>query len=328
MDYIVKPISEIGVKDVIDILLLSMLIYALYKFFRRRRAGRMMLGLVVVTLSAILATLIDFPALSYLAELFAGAAFFCAVVIFQPEFRDTLERIGNFSFLNLGRNGISKRRLSAAKATTGEVVDAIYQMAESRTGALIVFEGLTKLGDLVQTGKYIDASLSSHLLLNIFFDKSPLHDGAVIVRDMRVVAASCVLPSSKGKIDFGTMGTRHRAAVGVTEVSDALVVVISEETGVVSVAQNRNLLRDIDRETLKEILLTYIAGNTYLRAKRNTAEARFQSAIDERLQELMNAGRAKVPVAPTVEEALDETVNVDPQTEAVDVSNEESNPQA
>ncbi len=310
VDYIVEPIGEMGIKDIIDILLLAILIYALYKFFRKRRAGRMLMGLVVVTVAAILSTLIGFPALSYLARLFAGAAFFCAIVIFQPEFRDTLEHIGNLSFLNLGRNGISKKKYNEAKEIADDVTNAVFSMAESHTGALIVFEGHTKLGDITHTGKTIDAKLSSHLLLNIFCEKTPLHDGALIIRDMRILAASCVLPSAKGRFDFGSMGTRHRAAVGVTEVSDALAIVVSEETGAVSVAQNRKLLRGIQKEDLNDILLTFIAGNTYLRAKRAAAHERFQTAIDERLQQLMNVGRsAKTESAPIAEEPSDETVD-------------------
>ena len=297
MEYVVSPISKMDFKDVIDILVLAFLIYSLYKFFRKRRAGRMLMGLVVITAASILIDLIGFPALSYLVRLFAGAAFFCVIVIFQPEFRDTLEHIGNFSFLNPGKNGLPRKHLKAARAVTDEVVDAVFAMSESRTGALIVFEGLTKLGDFIHTGKSVDAAISSTLLQNIFYDKAPLHDGALIIRDMRILAASCVLPSSKANMDFGNMGTRHRAAVGITEVSDALVIVVSEQTGTVSVAQNGKLLRHLDAETLKDILLTYIAGNSYLRAKRVAAEERFQSVIDERWQDMMNASRAREQAA-------------------------------
>ena len=297
MEYVVSPISVMELKDVIDILVLAFLIYSLYKFFRKRRAGRMLMGLVVITIASILVDLIGFSALSYLSHLFAGAAFFCVIVIFQPEFRDTLEHIGNFSFLNPGKNGLPRKHLKAARAITDEVVDAVFTMSESRTGALIVFEGLTKLGDFIHTGKPLDAAISSTLLQNIFYDKAPLHDGALIVRDMRILAASCVLPSSKANMDFGNMGTRHRAAVGVTEVSDALVIVVSEQTGTVSVAQNSKLLRHLDAETLKDILLTYIAGNSYLRAKRVAAQERFQSVIDERWQDMMNASRAREQAA-------------------------------
>jgi hypothetical protein len=118
------------------------------------------------------------------------------------------------------------------------------------------------------------------MLRNIFYDKAPLHDGALIIRDLRIHAASCVLPSAKGKLDFSSVGTRHRAAVGLTEVSDALVVVISEETGIVSVAQDGKLLRDVDSKTLYDILMTYIAGNTYLRFKRSNLRSDYLAMLE------------------------------------------------
>jgi len=158
--------------------------------------------------------------------------------------------------------------LPLAKSTSEEIADAVFEMSEKRVGVLIVMEGLTKLGDYIQTGKIIDARVTSHLLQNIFYDKAPLHDGAVVIRDMRIWAASCVLPSSNGELDFGSMGTRHRAAVGVTEVSDALVIIVSEETGTVSLAQDGKLLRHVDKETLYDVLMTYLAGRLYLRKKR------------------------------------------------------------
>lgn len=289
--HIVDPISRIGFKDVVDILLLATLIYCLYKFFRRRRAGRMLMGLVAIFVSALIVELLELRALSYIVDMFALSAFFCLIVIFQPEFRDTLERIGNFSFLNLGKNGLPRKQLGAVRTAVNEVVDAVFKLSDKRMGALIVFEGLTKLGDYIETGKPVDAAITSHLLRNIFFDKAPMHDGALVIRDMRILASGCVLPPAKTKMDFGNMGTRHRAAVGITEVSDALVVVVSEETGIVSVAQNRNLLRELDAETLTDILLTYIAGNSYLRSKKVAAREKYQDMIDAQWSDMMKKSR-------------------------------------
>lgn len=279
-EYIVTPIQQMKGMDVLDILLLGAILYALYCFLRTRRAGRVLLGLFVVVAISILVTLLDMPALSYVVRLFAASVFFCVVVIFQPEFRDALERLGNSSILNPGKSHVRHKQLDMARAVVGETVDAVGKMVETKTGALIVFEGLTKLGDYIQTGKIIDARITSHMLRNIFYDKAPLHDGAVIIRDMRIHAASCVLPSSNGKADFSTVGTRHRAAVGLTEVSDALVVVVSEESGLVSVAQDGNLLRDVDSETLYDILMTYIAGNTYLRFKRANLRSNYLAVLE------------------------------------------------
>ena len=276
MESVADPIMSIGVRDVIDILLLAALLYAVYRFVRNRRAGRVMIGLLVVIALGGVVRILELKALSYITTLFAAAAFFCVVVIFQPEIRDALERIGNSKLLNPGSDTIPKKHYALAKSVADEVVDATYKMSETRTGALIIFEGLTKLGDHMGSGKLVDARVTSHLLRNIFYDKAPLHDGALIIRKMRIWAASCVLPSTKSKLDFGSMGTRHRAAVGVTEVSDALALIVSEETGVVSVAQDGKLLRDVDAETLRDILMTYLAGRLYLRQKRGVHVDHFE----------------------------------------------------
>lgn len=279
-EYVVTPVLAMRWTDVVDILLLSFVLYLLYRFCRKRRAGRVLLGLGAVCLLGTVVFLINLPALSYIVRLFTSAAFFCIVVIFQPEIRDALERLGNHTFLNPRSNTLSRKKLHLAEELTNETIDAVFTMSDKRVGALIVFEGLTKLGDYTQDATILDAAVSSKLLRNLFFDKSPLHDGAVIIRDMRIYAASCVLPSSRGKDTFGTIGTRHRAAVGVTEVSDALVVVVSEQTGIVSVAQNGKLLRELDENTLRDILMTYIAGNAYLRHKRANMREEYLKMLD------------------------------------------------
>ena len=280
-EYVIAPIGEMGVIDAVDVLLLAAILYAAYCFLRTRRAGRVLLGLSAVVVISILVTLLRMPALSYVVRLFAASAFFCIVVIFQPEFRDALERLGNSSLLNPGKNRVSHKQFDVVRSAVEETVDAVEKMSENKTGALIVFEGLTKLGDFIHTGKIIDAKITSHILRNIFYEKAPLHDGALIIRDLRIYAASCVLPSAKGKMNFASVGTRHRAAVGLTEVSDALVLVVSEETGIVSVAQDGKLLRDVDRKTLYDILMTYIAGDTYLRFKRANLRSDYLEILDQ-----------------------------------------------
>ncbi len=271
--YVIQPFADFHWLDAVDILLLAFALYEIYRFSRKRRAGRVLLGLTVVILIGVVVSLMELPALSYIARLFASAAFFCIVLIFQPEIRDALERIGNSRLVAPFGDTLPKKLLPAAREVARETVDAVFQMSESKTGALIVFEGLTRLGDYAETGKIVDAKVTSHLLQNIFYDKAPLHDGALIIRDMRIWRASCVLPSTQIRMDFGNMGTRHRAAVGITEVSDALVVVVSEQTGIVSVAQDGKLLRGVDKETLNDILLTYLAGARYLRYKKQAAKA-------------------------------------------------------
>ncbi len=282
--YVVEPFRHFGPFDLLDILLLTVLLYALYRFAKTRRAGRVLAGLVIVIIVSLLVTLLNLPALTYIVRLFASASFFCFVLIFQPEIRDALERIGNSRLAAPLSDTIPKKLYPLAKEVTAETLDAVFAMSESCTGALIVFEGMTKLGDYMESGKLVDARVTSHLLSNIFFDKAPLHDGAVIIRNFRIFAASVVLPSTKSTMDFGSMGTRHRAAVGVSEVSDALVVVVSEQSGKVSVAQEGRLLRGVDRDMLEDILMTYLAGNLYLRTRRAESKKLFL----ERLEQLTN----------------------------------------
>jgi len=206
---------------------------------------------------------------------------------------------------------LPRKHYPLAKKTAEEIVDAVYHMSEKKTGALIVFEGLTKLGDYIQTGKIVDARVTSDLIQNIFYDKAPLHDGSVVIRDMRIWAASCVLPSANGNINFGRMGTRHRAAVGVTEVSDALALIVSEETGVVSVAQDGKLLRDVDRETLYDVLMTYLAGRLYLRKKHGVHVDHFENLPlynrrDEETEDMLAMGQMTIAEETSIEEVVTE----------------------
>ena len=313
MRYVAEPIVNMNARDIIDVLILALVLYELFRFAQNRRAGRVTIGLLVVIFGLMLVQLFRLPALTYISQLFGAAAFFCIVVIYQPEMRDALERIGNSTFLNPLSDTIPRKHLPLAKTTAEEITDAVFEMTEKRTGALIVMEGLTKLGDYIQTGKIVDARVTSHLLQNIFYDKAPLHDGAIVIRDMRIWAASCVLPSSGGEMDFGSMGTRHRAAVGVTEVSDALVIIVSEETGIVSLAQDGKLLRNVDRETLYDVLMTYFAGRLYLRTKRGVHVNPFDrvpryNRQSEETSDLIDMGQISIVeeenTAPTQEETV------------------------
>lgn len=290
--YVAKPFAAIEARDVVDILLLAALLFMLYRYARTRRAGRVLVGLAVVVLLGAAVLLTKLTALGYLVRLFASAFAFCFVLIFQPEIRTGLEKIGNSRLAAPLGDTLPRRQYPAAKEVTAETVDAVCRMSNTCTGALIVFEGLTKLGNYTESGKLVDARVTSHLLQNLFYDKAPLHDGAVIIRDMRIYAASCVLPSTASDMDFGNMGTRHRAAVGVSEVSDALVIVVSEQTGIVSVAQDGKLLRGVDRKTLTDILMTYLAGNRYLRTKRQAAKAEEKQRAAEAARERAEAEAA------------------------------------
>ena len=295
--YVAEPFAHFGWKDAADILILAVILFEIIRFSRNRRAGRVLVGLIVVLLSSLLITLLELPALTYIIQLCASVAFFCIILIFQPEIRDGLERIGNSRLVSPRSDTLPRKQLPAARQVADETVDAVIHMSDSCTGALIVFEGLTRLGDSLESGKIVDARVTSHLLQNIFYDKAPLHDGAVIIRNMRIWGASCVLPSTNSQMDFGNMGTRHRAAVGISEVSDALVVVVSEQTGIISVAQDGKLLRGVDRETLRDILMTFLAGSLYLRTKRQEAKAaKAASALADKAA--VNINQFSVAAAP------------------------------
>ena len=316
MQYVAQPIMNMEVRDIIDVLLLAIVLYELFRFAKNRRAGRVTIGLVILIFSLTLVKLFNLPALSYISDLFSAAAFFCIVVIYQPEIRDALERIGNSTFLNPRSDTLPRKHLPLAKITATEITDAVFRMSENRTGALIVMEGLTKLGDYIQTGKIVDARVTSHLLQNIFYDKAPLHDGALVIRNMRIWAASCVLPpSSSGELNSANMGTRHRAAVGVTEVSDALVIIVSEETGVVSLAQDGKLLRNVDSETLYDVLMTYCAGRLYIRTKRGVHVNPFDRVPlyrrqNEETSDLMDMGQISIVEGENVDD-IEDTLEID-----------------
>lgn len=297
--FVAEPFRNAGWSDYLDILLLTALLFALYRFAKTRRAGRVLAGLIIVIFVSILAVFLRLPALSYIVQLFASAFFFCLIVIFQPEIRDALERIGNFRLAPPWSDTLPHRLYPLAEQTTKEILNAVYQMSDQCVGALIVLEGKTKLGDYSESGKPVDARVTSSLLCNLFFDKAPLHDGAVILRNFRIYAANVTLPSTtKSAINFGNMGMRHRAAVGVSEVSDALVVVVSEQTGTVSVAFDGRLNTGVDREEMEDILMTFFAGKHYLK----TRQAHSQKLYLKRLERMTAPPvRTSVPDPQTTE---------------------------
>lgn len=279
--YVAEPFRHIEWYDIVDILLLTVLLYGLYRFARTRRAGRVLAGLVIVIFVSVAALLLHLPALSYLVRLFSAAFFFCLVVIFQPEIRDALERIGNFRLSAPWSDTLPRRLYPLAQQTTKELLDAVYQMSDQCEGALIVLEGRTRLGDCAESGKPVDARVTSPVLCNLFFDKAPLHDGAVIIRNFRIYAANVTLPSTKSTMNFGNMGMRHRAAVGVSEVSDAIVIVVSEQTGTVSVAFDGKLSCGIAREEMEDILMTFLAGRRYLKTRQAQSKKLYLERLDQ-----------------------------------------------
>ena len=248
--YFINQTKAMGVADVIDILLVSVLIYYIYKFIRERRAGKLAVGIGVLLLMTMLSNLFELNVINYFMKNIFQVGLIAAVVIFQPELRSLLENVGGDSIKRLRSIGEDKEHQQTLHFIN-ELCEAVGEMSMSKTGALIVIEQSTKLGDIISTGTVINADTSSMLLRNIFFNKSPLHDGAVVVRDQRVYAAGCLLPLATKNNITKELGTRHRAAIGASEASDALVVVVSEETGTISLAHKGHMHRGYDAVRLK-----------------------------------------------------------------------------
>jgi diadenylate cyclase len=233
---------------VLDIFLVALVFYALLYFIQGTRAVQLLRGTIVVALLAVLAgSFFRLTAFNWLVSKSIPALLVAIPVIFQPELRRALER--------LGRPGMLLARRSATTAQTINIISrAAGALAQQRFGALIVIERSTGLQDFIDTGVLLDAHLSEDLLLSIFYKNSALHDGAVIVREDRVVAAACMLPLSESNTLDRDLGTRHRAAIGVTEGTDAIAVVVSEERGSIAVAQNGHLVRRLDEGELNRLL--------------------------------------------------------------------------
>ena len=251
-------VKTFEIKDVVDILCVTFIIYTLIKFIRDTKAEQLLKGAALLIFIYLVANIFYFFFLSALLKMFVEFGVLIILIIFQPEIRNGLEK--------LGRNKISKTfgfsttddegELNMAKRKCiNDVVAVSNSFSSKKIGALIVFEQQTKLGDIIDTGTVIDAASSVSLLGNMFFNKAPLHDGAVIIRDGRVYAAGCILPLTRKNRDVDVnLGTRHRAAIGMSEDSDAVVVVVSEETGAISLVHKGRLQKMRDSEELREYL--------------------------------------------------------------------------
>ena len=243
-NYILYPLSHFSIGDALDILFLAVLLYGLCLFFSDRRAGKLAVGLIILVLFYGVSGFTGMRAVHQLMDWIAPFFIILLAVIFQPEIRDVLERLGDspFGFFH------NRDKADTAKVIS-EVVEAACQIAQTnKDGALIVIERSTPLGDFVTRGHKLDAEVSSGLLRNIFVDGTPLHDGAVIIRNNRIAAACCELPLTSNEEVVRGVGSRHRAAVGITEVSDCVVVVVSEQRHVVSIANNGYLKKNYNQK--------------------------------------------------------------------------------
>ncbi|MBQ0083276.1 MAG: diadenylate cyclase CdaA [Clostridiales bacterium] len=243
--------------DILDIIAVAFIIYECIKFFRDSRAGQLIKGILVVLAIFVLADWFELVTIKWLLMKFADSIIIVAAIVFQPELRRALEKMGHSNISNLGKQAID----SESEKTTriiGEICKAASNMQEKKIGALMVFERKTPLGEIADTGTEIDAAISTELVQNVFYPKSPLHDGGMIIRNNRILSAGCILPLTTNNDLNSALGTRHRAAIGMSESSDAVVVVVSEETGNISIACNGALTRDYDSITLRKALQEYL----------------------------------------------------------------------
>ena len=244
-------ISNVRVFDIIDILVIAFIIYKAIAFLRETRAGQLVKGIVLLLALYAFAVIFDLAVLRWLMSAVFGSAIVAVAIIFQPELRRMLERVGQTKLGNLQSSGSQGDDLVNS---IEKICNAAGQMQKTKTGALIVFERETQLGEIINTGTLVDAAVSESLINNIFYPKSPLHDGAVIIRDGRIYAASCILPLTQSTAFSSNLGTRHRAAIGMTENSDAVVLIVSEETGIISIAHNGEIKRNYTVDSAIEII--------------------------------------------------------------------------
>ena len=238
--------------DIAEIIIITLLIYNILVWIKQTRAWNLLKGIIVVLVIVLIAALFQMNTILWLASKTINVAVIAIIIVFQPELRRALEQLGQKNFFtSLFSFDSQKGQERFSERVTNEVVKATYEMAKVKTGALIVIEQDVNLGEYERTGIALDSMISSQLLINIFEHNTPLHDGAIIVRGERIVSATCYLPLSDNLSLSKELGTRHRAAVGISEVCDALTIVVSEETGNVSIAIGGELYRNVDAEYLK-----------------------------------------------------------------------------
>lgn len=265
-DTVLDLARRFSFKDAIDVAIVTILLYGLIKLVRDTRAGQLVKGIILLVALYLLSFYGDLMMLNSILRRFLESAVVMVVILFQPEIRKALEQVGHSKAVQsltsaVGAMSRDETNAKTRQAITG-VVEAAAILQQLRMGALIVFERQTKLGEIISTGTLVDAGPSGQLIANIFFNKAPLHDGGMIIRGGRVCAAGCILPLTASDSVSAELGTRHRAAIGMSENSDAVVVVVSEETGQISIAAGGRLTRNYNRVTLSETLEAELIGGT------------------------------------------------------------------
>lgn len=243
---------KVGIMDVLEIVIIAFLVYQVMVWIKNTKAWMLLRGILVLGVFILIAAFLQMHTILWIAKNAATVMATAAVVVFQPELRRGLEKLGEKQMITSMVPFDSREKGRFSDKTVEEIITAVYQMSKVKTGALIVVEQAIQLTEYESTGIQMDCLISSQVLVNIFEHNTPLHDGAIIVRNDRIVAATCYLPLSDNMGLSKGLGTRHRAAVGMSEVSDALIVVVSEETGDVSIAQGGRLSRGVNEKELME----------------------------------------------------------------------------
>ena len=248
LDKAFNYITTIGVSDIFDILIVAYLIYTAITFVRKTNSSNLAKGLIVLLMALWISGILRLTMINYLLRKAMELGLIAVLILFQPELRRVLEKMGSRFSSGTGLSGTEIERCIT------QTVLSCTEMSASRTGALIIFERSVKLNDIMSTGTIINADTTSELIKNVFFNKAPLHDGALIIRDSRIAAAGCVLPLTKSTNLSKDLGMRHRAGIGLSEQSDSIVVIVSEETGSISLAVDGMLKRHLTAATLDKIL--------------------------------------------------------------------------
>ncbi len=251
------------ITDVVDILILALLFYFVFSFFKSRKAGTLLIGIFICLVLYAAAVLFNLSGVQYILSAVFQIGALAIIIIFQPEIRDLLETIGSGSLKGIRTIREQVRTKQAHLKSIDNICKAVHVMSTERTGALIVIGRTTQLDDITGSGISINSDVSDYLLRNLFYDKAPLHDGAVVIENNRIKAAACILPLPRHTFVDASLGTRHRAAVGMSEVSDAIIIIVSEETGVISVAKESELKRDFTEDSLRKYLVKELVGDKY-----------------------------------------------------------------
>ena len=249
--FLVNSFKNISISSILDIIVVAYIFYKVYSLIKETRAEQLLKGIILMIILIPISYFLKLEMLNFILNKTLTIGLLSVVIIFQPEIRRVLEHLGRSAFEEIHKIQDEEKR----SILVNEIINAVFNLADSKTGALIVVEQSTRLGDISNSGTIIDANVTSNLLENIFVVNTPLHDGATIIRKDRILASGCVLPLTNNNGISKKLGTRHRAAIGLSEISDSIVIIVSEETGIISLAINGKLTRNYDKEKLRIILL-------------------------------------------------------------------------